>query len=304
MQYLYAVEMSGFEDTKEHYKNLINGIDSIHELYLFQISMLVELLEKAKNKYNISKEGISGNISSKYSNKKFSENKVLKLISSNSKVLDLISSCKFIDWNLDYKYTSLIYDKIIESELYINYISDETNNFEADSKFIYDAFKEIIVPNENFQSFLEEKNIYWMDDFAFVNTLILKLIKNVSEKNFQKVFSTKVFSTTSDKKFSNDLANLSLRSFKENNSQINSYVTNWDIDRLAKIDLVILNLAFTEIKYFKEIPVKVSLNEYIEISKDYSTEKSSFFINGILDKIVKDLINKNSIIKEGRGLRE
>lgn len=304
MQYLYAVEMSGFEDTKEHYKNLINGIDSIHELYLFQISMLVELLEKAKNKYNISKEGISGNISSKYSNKKFSENKVLKLISSNSKVLDLISSCKFIDWNLDYKYTSLIYDKIIESELYINYISDETNNFEADSKFIYDMFKEIIVPNENFQSFLEEKNIYWMDDFAFVNTLILKFIKNVSEKNFKKVFSTKVFSTPSDKKFTNDLANLSLRSFKENNSQINSYVTNWDIDRLAKIDLVILNLAFTEIKYFKEIPVKVSLNEYIEISKDYSTEKSSFFINGILDKIVKDLINKNSIIKEGRGLRE
>ena len=304
MQYLYAVEMSGFEDTKEHYKNLINGIDSIHELYLFQISMLVELLEKAKNKYNISKKGVSGNISSKYSNKKFSENKFLKLISSNSRVLDLISSCKFIDWNLDYKYTNLIYDKIIESELYTNYISNETNTFEADSKFIYDTFKEIIVPNENFQSFLEEKNIYWMDDFAFVNTLILKFIKNVSEKNFQKVFYTKVFSTPSDKKFSNDLANLSLRSFKENNSQINSYVTNWDIDRLAKIDLVILNLAFTEIKYFKEIPVKVSLNEYIEISKDYSTEKSSFFINGILDKIVKDLINKNSIIKEGRGLRE
>ncbi len=304
MQYLYAVEMSGFEDTKEHYKNLINGIDSIHELYLFQISMLVELLEKAKNKYNISKKGVSGNISSKYSNKKFSENKFLKLISSNSRVLDLISSCKFIDWNLDYKYTNLIYDKIIESELYTNYISNETNTFEADSKFIYDTFKEIIVPNENFQSFLEEKNIYWMDDFAFVNTLILKFIKNVSEKNFQKVFYTKVFSTPSDKKFSNDLANLSLRSFKENNSQINSYVTNWDIDRLAKIDLVILNLAFTEIKNFKDIPVKVSLNEYIEISKDYSTEKSSFFINGILDKIVKDLINKNSIIKEGRGLRE
>ena len=304
MQYLYAVEMSGFEDTKEHYKNLINGIDSIHELYLFQISMLVELLEKAKNKYNISKKGVSGNISPKYSNKKFSENKFLKLISSNSRVLDLISSCKFIDWNLDYKYTNLIYDKIIESELYANYISNETNTFEADSKFIYDTFKEIIVPNENFQSFLEEKNIYWMDDFAFVNTLILKFIKNVSEKNFQKVFYTKVFSTPSDKKFSNDLANLSLRSFKENNSQINSYVTNWDIDRLAKIDLVILNLAFTEIKNFKDIPVKVSLNEYIEISKDYSTEKSSFFINGILDKIVKDLINKNSIIKEGRGLRE
>ena len=85
---------------------------------------------------------------------------------------------------------------------------------------------------------------------------------------------------------------------------INKYAANWDIERLAKVDLVIINLAISELKEFKDIPVKVTLNEYIEISKDYSTEKSSFFINGILDKIVKDLIKNNSLIKEGRGLRE
>ncbi len=100
------------------------------------------------------------------------------------------------------------------------------------------------------------------------------------------------------------LAAISLRNFKENNKLINKYVSNWDVDRIAKIDLVILNLAITEIKDFKLIPVKVSLNEYIEISKDYSSEKSSFFINGVLDKFVKDLIEKKSLIKEGRGLRE
>ena len=100
------------------------------------------------------------------------------------------------------------------------------------------------------------------------------------------------------------IANYSLRNFESNNKIISEYITNWDIERLAKIDLVIINLAITELKIFKEIPIKVSLNEYIEISKDYSTEKSSFFINGILDKIVKDLISNNSLIKEGRGLRE
>ena len=95
-----------------------------------------------------------------------------------------------------------------------------------------------------------------------------------------------------------------VRNFKNNNDLINKYVSNWDIDRIAKIDLVILNLAITEIREFKLIPVKVSLNEYIEISKDYSTEKSSFFINGVLDKYIKDLLENNSLIKEGRGLRE
>ena len=118
------------------------------------------------------------------------------------------------------------------------------------------------------------------------------------------MFYFELFSNLSDKKYSEDLANLSLNNFKSNNDLINNYLTNWDLDRIAKIDLVIINLAITEIKEFKNIPVKVSLNEYIEISKEYSTEKSSFFINGILDKIVKDLIEKDSIIKQGRGLRE
>jgi len=160
------------------------------------------------------------------------------------------------------------------------------------------------MPNEKFQEFLEEKNIFWMDDFPLVNTMILKFIKNCTVKSFDKNFYFKLYSNSSDKKYTNDLTNLSLRNFKKNNGLINKYVSNWDVDRIAKIDLVILNLAITEIIDFKLIPVKVSLNEFIEISKDYSTEKSSFFINGILDKLVKDLLEKKSLIKEGRGLRE
>jgi len=304
MQYLYAVEMSGFEDTKEHYKNLTNSIDSIHELFILQISFLVEILKKAKSKYDISLESVTGNISSKYTNTKFSKNKFLNQISSNSRVIKLFESNNFINWDIDYKYINLIYDKIIDSDIYSNYIKEQLDSYQMDSKFIYNSYKDIIVSDENFQSFIEEKNIYWMDDFALVNTLMLKLIKKTTPNIFEKLFYFQLFSNSSDKKYSNDLANLSLRNFKSNNELINKYLANWDIERLAKIDLVIINLALTELKNFKDIPIKVSLNEYIEISKDYSTSKSSFFINGILDKIVKDLIKNNSIIKEGRGLRE
>ena len=304
MQYLYAAEISDFEDTKEHYKNLTNSIHSAHNLYLLQISLLIEILNKAKSKYNISRSGVSGNISDKYSNKKFSENIFLNDLASNSKILDLIKVKDFINWEVDYKYVNLTYDNIINSDIYNVYINDETKSFQNDIKFVQNIFKEIIVSDEKFQLFIEDKNIYWMDDFPLVNTIILKYLKNLNRDNYEKLFHFKLFSNISDKKFSDDLANYSLINFTSNNQLINKYTANWDLERLAKVDLVIINLALTELKNFKEIPVKVSLNEYIEISKDYSTEKSSFFINGILDKIVKDLINNKSLIKEGRGLRE
>ena len=303
MQYLYAAEISDFEDTKQHYKNLSNSIHSIHDLYLLNISLLIEIFKKAVNKYKISNESISGNISDIYSNEKFSKNQFLKQIFSNSKILELISSKDFINWDIDYKFVNLIYDKIIHSDIYSTYLGCEKKSFKIDLKFVQDIFKEIIVSDEKFQSFVEEKNIYWMDDFPLVNTLLLKLFKSSTANSLEKLFYFKLFSNISDKKYFDELANLSLKNFESNNQLINKYITNWDLDRLAKIDLVIINLAITELVNFKEIPIKVSLNEYIEISKDYSTEKSSLFINGILDKIVKDLVKNNSLIKEGRGLR-
>ena len=304
MQYLYAAEISDFEDTKEHYKNLTNSIHSLHYLFLLQISFLIEILKKAEDKYNISKQCVTGNVSDKYSNKKFSENTFLNDLASNLKIVELLKSNDFIDWEVDYKYVNIIYDKIINSEIYDSYMKSKTNSFTDDLKFVYDIFKDLIIADEKFQAFIEEKNIYWMDDFPLVNTLLLKYLKNSTRNNYEKSFHHKLFSNKSDKKYADDLANHSLRNFESNNELINKYAANWDIDRLAKVDLVIINLAISELKEFRDIPVKVTLNEYIEISKDYSTEKSSFFINGILDKIVKDLIKNNSLIKEGRGLRE
>ena len=304
MQYLYALEVSDFEDTKEHYKNLINNIDSSHSLFLFQISLFIEIFKKAIRKFNISRKTISGNINDKYSNNRFSENQFLNLISSNSELLSQIKSNNTIDWEVDYKFVNLIYGNVVNSEIYSNYITDNNISFEMDVKFVYDIFKDIIVSDLKYHSFIEEKNIGWLDDFPHVNTHILKILKNINRKNFRKLFFLDVFSNRRDKKYFDDLVNLSTKNFESNNKLIRGYVTNWDLDRLAKIDHVIMNLAITELIFFKEIPSKVTLNEYIEISKDYSTNKSSVFINGILDKLVKDLVENNTIIKVGRGLRE
>ena len=304
MQYLYALELSDFEDTKEHYKNLINNIDSSCSLFLFQISLFIEIFKKAKRTYNISKEIISENINDKYSNNRFSENQFLNLISSDSKLLSQIKSNKIINWELDYKFINLIYNNVLDSEIYSKYIINNNISFDEDVKFVQDIFKDIIVSDLKYQSFVEEKNIGWIDDFPHVNTYILKILKNLNEKNFRKLFFIDVFSNNGDKKYFDDLANLSTKNFESNNKLMVEYVANWDLERLAKIDHVIINLAITELVSFKDIPSKVTLNEYIEISKDYSTKKSSIFINGILDKLVKDLVENNTIIKAGRGLRE
>jgi len=304
MQYLYALEVSDFEDTKEHYKNLINNIDSSHSLFLLQISLFIEIFKKAIRKFNISRKTISGNINDKYSNNRFSENQFLNLISSNTELLSQIKSNNTINWEVDYKFVNLIYDNVVNSEIYSNYITDNNISFEMDVKFVYDIFKDIIVSDLKYQSFIEEKNIGWLDDYPHVNTHILKILKILNRKNFRKLFFLDVFSNRGDKKYFDDLVNLSTKNFESNNNLIKGYVTNWDLDRLAKIDHVIINLALTELICFKDIPSKVTLNEYIEISKDYSTNKSSVFINGILDKLVKDLVENNTIIKVGRGLRE
>ena len=304
MQYLYAAEISDFEDTKEHNKNLTNSIHSIHYLYLLQISFLIEILKKARDKYNISQQSVTGNINNRYSNKKFSENIFLNDLASNFKIVELLNSNDFVDWEIDYKYVNIFYDKIINSEIYDSYVESKINSFKEDVKFVYDIFKNLIVTDEKFQTLIEEKNIYWMDDFPLANTLLLKYLKNSTRDNYEKTFHFSLFSNKSDEKYADDLANHSLLNFEPNNELINKYAANWDIERLAKVDLVIINLAISELKEFSDIPVKVTLNEYIEISKDYSTEKSSFFINGILDKVVKDLLKNNSLIKEGRGLRE
>lgn len=304
MQYLYALEMSGFEDTKEHHKNLEDSIQSIHHLFLLQISFLFEILKKAKHTYNISRESVSGNIGLKYSDKKFHKNQFLNQLFNNKKIQETIGKCNYLDWNNDYKYVNIIYEKIINHKIYSEYLNEKNNSYEIDLKFVYDIFKNLIVEDDKFQLFIEEKNIFWVDDFALSNSLILKFFNTCKLESYYNCFYYELFSDPKDKKFSKTLANYSLENFKENNDLIEKYLTNWDIERVAKLDLVIINLAITELKYFNDIPVKVSLNEFIEISKDYSSKKSNIFINGVLDKIVKDLIKNNFIIKEGRGLRE
>jgi transcription antitermination protein NusB len=304
MQIIYALRISDFEYTKETEKKLLESIDSTYELYLILISFLIEILKKAQEKHLISQKKLLSDQNNIYDNKKFIKNQFLNLLKSNHLFNEEIKKRNLNLWHLDFKYVDLIYENLTKSELFSDYIDNDEISYENDRNFVAKFYKNIIVTNDKLYSYLEDRNINWMDDFPLINTIILKLINKSKGVNSKTYFLPKLYKDNQDKIFAKDLLKITLKNYNNYNNEISKKIKNWDPDRIARLDYVMLNMALCELVEFKTIPIKVTLNEYIEISKEYSTPKSNVFINGILDSIVKDFTKTGKIIKEGRGLHE
>ena len=304
MQIIYALKISDFEYTKETEKKLLESIDSLYNLYLILISLLIEILNRAQAKYLISKKKLLSDQNNIYDNKKFIKNQLLNLLKSDHLFNQEINKRNLNLWDLDFKYIDLIYEKLIKSELFSDYIKSDEISFKNDRDFVAKFYKNIIATNDKLYSFLEDRNINWIDDFPLINTSILKLINKSKETNSKTYFLPKLYKDNQDKIFAKDLLKKTLKNYNYYNKEISKKTKNWDADRIARLDYIMLNMALCELIEFKTIPIKVTLNEYIEISKEYSTPKSNVFINGILDSIAKDFIKSGKIIKEGRGLQE
>jgi len=304
MQIIYALRISDFEYTKETEKKLLESIDSTYELYLILISFLIEILKKAQEKHLISQKKLLSDQNNIYDNKKFIKNQFLNLLKSNHLFNEEIKKRNLNLWHLDFKYVDLIYENLTKSELFSDYIDNDEISYENDRNFVAKFYKNIIVTNDKLYSYLEDRNINWMDDFPLINTIILKLINKSKGVNSKTYFLPKLYKDNQDKIFAKDLLKITLKNYNNYNNEISKKIKNWDPDRIARLDYVMLNMALCELIEFKTIPIKVTLNEYIEISKEYSTPKSNVFINGILDSIVKDFTKRGKIIKEGRGLHE
>ena len=178
----------------------------------------------------------------------------------------------------------------------------KTSNFIEDKNFIIDIFSEIIAPNDKLYEYFEDKKLTWIDDLPIVNTSILKLLKKLKPNVSATYFTPKLYKDIEDRDFAIDLFKKTLLNSEKFNEEIALKTTNWDTDRIASLDAVLLQMALCEFQRFPSIPVKVTINEYLEIAKEYSTPKSSIFINGILDKIVKEYTEQEKYPKTGRGL--
>lgn len=302
MQTIYAFKGGESDDFSKNQKFLLFSIDNMYQLYLLLISLFIEVqkraedyLEKSQNKHLATK-------AEKDPNKKFINNELLQMLKNNKALQDEFQKHKNISWKLDGEYVDLIFKAIINSELYTDYLQTRTSDFREDKDFIIDVFKEVIAPNDKLYDYLEDKNLTWLDDLPTINTTILKLLRKAKPNISEDHFLPKLYKDEEDKQFAIDLFSKTVLNKTSLVKSIQEKTQNWDSDRIADVDFVLLQMAICEFQNFSSIPVKVTINEYLELAKEYSTPKSSNFINGILDKLVKEYEQQGLLNKVGRGL--
>jgi len=282
-------------------KNLLNSIERIYDLYIYLLLSFPVVREVALNKQDERKKKLRPTKEDLYPNLKFVDNKIISLI-TKSFDLNQLSENRKINWNNDEKRE--IYRKIFieieKSEVYFEHMNNVEKGFEADRNFLIQLFKAEIANSPLIYDFFEEEDIHWMDDIDLACSMVIKTIKNTKEDTFDVMPLYKA--NDDEKAFICTLLKETIKKDAENELMIENLVENWEFERIAKMDVLLLKMAITELQCFETIPTKVSINEYIEISKYYSTPKSNVFINGILDKSVNLLSKENKINKSGRGL--
>ena len=282
-------------------KNLLNSIERIYDLYIYLLLSFPVVREVALNKQDERKKKLRPTKEDLYPNLKFVDNKIISLI-TNSVGLNQLSENRKINWDNDEKRE--IYRKIFieieKSEVYFEHMNNDENGFEADRNFLIQLFKAEIANSPIIYDFFEDEDIHWMDDIDLACSMVIKTIKNTKEDKFDIMPLYKA--NDDEKAFICTLLKETIKKDAENELMIENLVENWEFERIAKMDVLLLKMAITELQCFETIPTKVSINEYIEISKYYSTPKSNVFINGILDKSVNLLSKEDKINKSGRGL--
>lgn len=309
MQAIYSFFQSDTENLDAAEKNMLKSIDQIHDLFVYQVSLLIEIVEVARRTMDTAKQKYFPTSEELHPNNRFIDNKVVKIIENNRDYMRRYDNLK-INWTDQYDLIKKIYSEIKASKEFEEYLSSENNSFMADIKFIMSVYENHLVERDDFQQIYEEQNIHWANDFDIANYLIVKSMKSMVEDYDEDLPFFTLFSNPSiaeqqdDKDFVVNLLRKTIIHSEKYNKMIEEKLENWEIERIAVMDIILIKMALCELTEFNTIPIKVTLNEYIEISKIYSTPKSNIFVNGILDKIVKELKEQNKIKKTGRGLME
>ncbi len=300
MQSVYAMITSKADDLIREEKFLKLSIQKLLDLYVLQLQLIVEVQKLATQKLAISKKKHLATKEELSPNTKFIENQaILNLVNSTSFVT-FKNDNNINNWTLDDEYVKIIWKKLEKSDLYKAYLNSGDSSFKEDKNFVQDFFKEIIAPDDKLADYYEDQNISWLDDIPFVNTWIVRTLSKLKQN---KIFVLdKLYKDEDDEKFVLELFRKVILHHTSYEEDISDKTPNWETDRIADIDMILIKMAIAEFLKFPSIPVRVTINEYIEISKDYSTNKSGYFINGVLDKLSKEYEKNKTLNKIGRGL--
>jgi N utilization substance protein B len=296
---VYAMQQSHNDDMIREEKFLKHSILKMFDLYVLNIQLLVEVQKLAAKKIALSKKKILATKEDLQPNTKFIDNKLITILAESISLESYLEVNTLTNWEQDIEYVRIILDELQKSELYKKYADTVENSFKIDKAFVIDFFKEIIAPNEKLAEYYEDKMISWLDDIPFVNTWVTRSLSKQKNTSFNLGV---LYKDDDDEQFVSSLFRKTVLKEKSYEQDITDKTPNWETDRIADIDMILIKMAMTEFINFSSIPIRVTINEYIEISKDYSTTKSSYFINGVLDKISKEFTKEKRIVKIGRGL--
>ncbi|PIF06686.1 MAG: transcription antitermination factor NusB [Draconibacterium sp.] len=301
LQVLYAFYSNEEHSINNTEKELFFSIQKSYDLYYYLMLLLIDISVYAENRIEIKRNKHQPTEKDLNPNTKFIENQIISQLKENKQLETYLNQRK-LSWVNHPDLIKELYLIMIESEVYHNYMESPERSYKEDERFIKRLFEKIILTSEELYLTLEEQSIYWNDDVEFVISMIVKTIKHFSKSAGSEQKLMPMFKDQEDRDFARDLLRKSVINHEELRELIKTYSKNWDVDRIAFMDVLIMQLAIAEFLYFPSIPSKVTMNEYIELSKFYSTEKSRNFINGILDKSLKELKKRGKVIKTGRGL--
>lgn len=300
MQALYSFFQHEKANPAQFEKELFKSLDKIYELYLSILALISDLhhvalviIDENKNKFRPNENDLDPNL-------KFVNNSLLVSISNNKALKEQLEKKK-ISWQNDFDVVRKVFTEIRNGEEYKEYLAQKTSGIKEDRDFIISIITEYLSENEVLISLFEEKNIHWADDtFVAFNSVI----RNFEDFNGEFKMQPLLKDEKDDLEFMSLLFNKTILYHGQFEELIDKHTQNWEIERIANMDMLLMEMALAEILYIPNVPVKASLNEYIDISKEYSTPNSKTFVNGVLDKIIAELKRENKINKTGRGLKE
>lgn len=296
IQIIYSWYQNSNENLINIEKLLLNGLRKSYDLYYYLLLLMVELtrayetrIEIKRNKFLPTEEDLNPNT-------RLIDNKFIHQLATN-KQLNKYLSDRPMSWSENEVFIKNLLEEILDSEIYTEYSTNQDFSYDADKDFWRKIFKQFIYRNDALDELLEDESIFWNDDIEIVQTFVMKTIKQFSEKSDADQSLLPMFKNEEDRQYALKLLHDSILNEKKYRSLIENKTDKWDFERIAFMDMIIMQVALAEIHTFQSIPTSVSLNEYIEIAKSYSTPKSGTFINGILDSIVTQLRKENIIFK-------
>ena len=300
MQSVYAMQQSHNDDIIKEEKFLKHSINKLFDLYVLSLQLMIEVQKLASQKLEISKKKYLATAEDLKPNTKFIDNLLIKKLASSESLKVYIEEKRINNWSENDEYVKIIFEKLRKSSIFAKYMSTKESSFKIDKDFAIEFFKEIIAPNEKLAEYFEDTNISWVDDIPFVNTWIVRSLTKLKES---KTFTLgNLYKDKDDEDFVSELFRKTVLKSKDYEKDIVDKTPNWETDRIADIDMILIKMSICEFLHFPSIPNRVTINEYIELAKDYSTEKSFYFINGVLDKLSKEYIQDKRSVKIGRGL--